>query len=289
MSGIWQAWIAAGLLAAAPAAAEPEVRQVAPGVHVLFGTSGNVLILPSLQGALIVDGQRPGDLAETVAAVARVSPAPVRYAVVTHWHLDHSGGSEGLAKAGAAIVAHRNVRTRRGTDQFMPTYKRTIPAAPAEALPAVVFDDELEIVVGGERVELRHMAGAHTDGDTIVRLVGADVIHMGDIYFNGIFPFIDRASGGSIQGLIRAVDAVLALADADTVIVPAHGPLATRTDLVDYRAMLAGVAARIAREIATGATREQAIAGKPAAEWREGMVGDEDGFAGAIYDSLKTP
>ena len=183
--------IAAALAAASPAADEPELRQVGPGVWVLIGTSGNVLIVPSPQGALIVDDERATDHAEIVAAVAKVSPAPVRVVVDTHWHLDHSGGDAAFAHDGAVIVAQREVRVRRSSDQFMPAYNRTIPAAPPEALASIVFDDTLELHAGGETVGLRHAPHAHTDGDTIVRLEHANVIHMGDIYFNGICQFIE--------------------------------------------------------------------------------------------------
>lgn len=281
------AWLIAAALAVANPAAEPELRQVAPGAWVLIGTSGNVLIVPAPEGALIVDDERATDHDEIVAAVKKVSPAPVRIVVDTHWHLDHSGGDAAFAAKGAVIVAQRQMRVRRSSDQFMPAYNRTIPAAQPAALARIVFDETLELHAGGETVSLRHVPAAHTDGDTIVRLAQANVIHMGDVYFNGIWPFIDRASGGSIQGTIAGVDAALATADAKTVIVPAHGALASRADLARYRTMLAEVAERVRKAIAAGETVEQVTASKPAAAWREGMEGDEDRFVAAVYESLR--
>jgi len=282
-----QAFAAVSLLASLSPAQAAEVRHLAPATDVLIGTSGNVLIVSAPDGALIVDDERPADVEEILAAVKGVTPGPIRLAVNTHWHLDHSGGNEALAKAGTVIVAQRNVRLRRGSDQFMPAYNRHIPAAPPEALPAVVFDDELELHVGAETIDLRHAPDAHTDGDTIVRLKRANVIHMGDIFFNGIWPFIDRGSGGDSRGLIRAVDMALAMADARTVIVPGHGPIATRADLSRYRAMLADVSSRVRAQITAGKSLADVVASKPAAGYRDGMEGDEDRFVAAIYDSFR--
>jgi len=279
--------LAAMMLFGSPAAEAAEVRHLAPATDVLIGTSGNVLIVSDPEGALIVDDERPADVAEILAAVKAITPGPIRYAVNTHWHLDHSGGNEALAKIGAVIVAQRNVRVRRASDQFMPAYNRHIPAAPPEALPAVVFDDRLELHFGTETIDLRHAANAHTDGDTIVRLEHANVIHMGDIFFNRIWPFIDRASGGDGRGLIRAVDMALAMADARTVIVPGHGPIATREDLQRYRDMLVNVSGRVQAQITAGKSLAEIVASKPAAAYRQGMEGDEDRFVSAIYDSLK--
>jgi len=282
-------WLMAGAMLAAPAQAAPEVRQVAPGVHVLIGTSGNVAIAPMAEGVLIVDDERPGDHDEIVAAVRTVSPLPVRMVINTHWHLDHSGGNAGFARAGAMVIAQRNVCVRRSVDQFMPAYNRTIPAAEPFGLPNMLFDTRFRLHTDRDQATLIHMPAAHTDGDTIVRFSPANVIHMGDLYFNGIWPFIDRASGGSVQGLIAAVDTALAMSDAKTVIVPAHGAISDRAGLVRYRAMLAGVAKAVRRRIARRQAMAQVVAAKPAAAWGAGMVGNEDGFVGAVYESFAEP
>lgn len=270
---------------AAPADA-PELRQVAPNAWVLIGTDGNVLIVPSADGALIVDDERPNDYAEIVAAVAKVSPAPVRTVIDTHWHADHSGGNGQFAKAGAVIVAQREVLTRMSSDQYMPAYKRTVPAAAPEARPTRVYEQALSLPVGGETAELWHLGNAHTDGDTLVRLRKANVIHLGDVYFNGIWPFIDTASKGSIGGLIAGVNFALSESDAKTVIVPGHGAIATRADLARYRDMLVDVAGRVRVAKSQGQTVEQVVASKPAAAWREGMEGDEDRFVTAVYEGV---
>lgn len=276
------------LAMAAPTAAQ-QVEQLAPDVSVLIGNSGNVLILSGPGGALLVDDQREGDAAETAAAVRRANAGPVRYVVDTHWHLDHSGGNGPSAAAGAVVIAQRNVRTRRASEQFMSAYNARIPAAAPEALPVIVFDAALDLHHGAETVELRHAANAHTDGDTIVRLRQANVIHMGDIFFNGYLPFIDRDSGGSIQGLIAAVDRALAMADEATRIVPAHGPIATRAELQAYRDMLQAVAEGVRAGIAAGRSRAEIIASDVLATYRAGREGNADGFVGAVYDSLAAP
>jgi glyoxylase-like metal-dependent hydrolase (beta-lactamase superfamily II) len=273
--------------AAAPAsAAALEVQHLGGDVSVLVGTSCNVLILPSDDGTLIVDDQRKANVAETLEAVSQLTTVPVRFVIDTHWHLDHSGGNGAFAAAGAQIIAQRNVRVRRSTDQFMAAYKQHIPADTPAALPTLLYDDRLAIRRGRERVELRHLANAHTDGDTLVRFRRANVIAMGDVFFNHIFPFIDRSSGGSIQGMIKGVDAALALADEHTRIVPAHGPVATRGELLAYRNMLRSVAQKVRSEIRAGWTADQVIASHPAAAYRTGMEGEEDRFVEAVYESL---
>lgn len=271
---------------AQPSAPPPEMHQLAPDAWVLIGQGCNVVIVRGPDGVLLVDDQRPRDTAETLAAVKQVSDGPVRYAINTHWHLDHSGGDAALAKLGAVIVAQQEVRTRRASPQYMPAYKVTVPAGAPEALPATTYKDRMELRFGQQRVILRHAPAAHTDGDSIVWMPKADVMHLGDIYFHGIWPFIDRASGGSVQGMIAAVDQALALADDRTRIVPGHGTVTTKAQLKAYRDMLVDVEAKVGKGIRSGQSLEQIVASKPAAAWRDGMEGEEDRFVEAIYDSL---
>ncbi len=276
------------LLLVRPAVAEAaDVQYLGGQVSVLIGTSSNVLILPGDSGVLIVDDQRRSDFKETLDGVRAVSPLPVRTVIDTHWHLDHSGGNAAFAAAGARIVAQRNVRLRRASEQYMAAYKAHIPADPPEALPTLVYDDRLRLRQGDETVELIHVANAHTDGDTLVRFRKANVIAMGDVFFNGIFPFIDLSSGGSIQGMIRGVDRALGMANAQTRIVPAHGPVATKAELARYRDMLASVAESVRKDMRAGRTREEVVASHPAAAYRAGMEGDEDRFVEAVYDSYR--
>jgi glyoxylase-like metal-dependent hydrolase (beta-lactamase superfamily II) len=150
----------------------------------------------------------------------------------------------------------------------------------------VVFDDAIEVHFGDETIAMRHAANAHTDGDSLVWIKGANVMHLGDLYFNGIFPFIDRASGGGIQGLIRSIDMALALADDQTKVVPGHGAVATKAELKTYRDMLQDVSDRVGRGIKAKQSLAEIVAAKPAAAWRKGMEGEEDRFVETVYDSL---
>jgi cyclase len=273
-------------LTAVPAMAL-DVQHLGGNVSVLIGTSCNVLILPGEIGVLIVDDQRRQNVEETLAGIRTVSRLPVRYVIDTHWHLDHSGGNLAFASAGATLIAQRNVLARRSTEQFMAAYHAHIPADPPAALPVIIYDDALDLNVGGDTVELRHVAKAHTDGDTLVRFRNANVIAMGDVFFNHIFPFIDRSSGGSIQGMIKGVEAALAITDEHTRIVPAHGPVATRAELISYRNMLRDVARQVQAQIHAGRSSAQVVASHPAAAYRNGMEGEEDRFVEAVYDSYR--
>jgi cyclase len=267
-------------------AAAAELERLSDAVAMLVGKSGNVLIVAGPTGTLLIDDQRRSDAIETEAGARQLSPMPIRMVINTHWHLDHSDGNEVFGKQGASVIAHRNVRLRRATEQYMAAYKARIPPASDAALPTVLYDEKMELLVGGETVKLRHAANAHTDGDTIVMLEKANVIHMGDIFFNGIFPFIDRSSNGSIQGMIAGVDQALAMADDHTRIVPAHGKIATKAELAAYRAMLDDVADKVGRAMKAGKSRAEIIAMMPASGYRNGMEGNEDRFVEAIYDSL---
>jgi len=271
---------------AAPAAAQPvpELQRLGETAWLLSGRSGNVIMVPGERGVLLIDDQRGRDMEGMLAAANSLAAGPFSLVINTHWHLDHAGGNAGFGEAGAVIVAHRNVRERLGTDQFMVAYNSAVPASPAIALPTVVYDSEMDIHFGAETVRLRHTPMAHTDGDSLVFLEAANVLHMGDVFFNGLFPFIDRSSGGSIQGLIRSVDVALSMSDENTQIVPAHGPLATRAELQGYRDMLQDVSDRVQAAVDRGETLDAVVASDPASAYA--LQGDADRFVAAIFESL---
>jgi cyclase len=279
------AFALAHFAAPALAAEQGAVERLGQDAYVLIGKSGNVVILPGRDGVLLIDDERETDVEEIKAAVKQVAPnGNVRYVINTHWHLDHSGGNEAFASAGATLIAHRNVRTRKSTEQFMSAYNRRIPAAPAAALPTIVYDDRLELHIGDETVQLRHTPRAHTDGDTLVRLEQANVLHMGDVFFNGLFPFIDRDSGGDIKGLIQSVDVGLAMADDKTKVIPAHGDPTDKAGLLAYRNMLHDVATRVQTMAKAGKTIEQIREANLTAPYK--LDGNSDRFVSAIYDSF---
>jgi cyclase len=278
----------AAAAAASPAPAEAlAVTPLSGKVAWIQGASCNVVVVPGDTGLLLIDDQRIGDYDATRAALDRAYHRPVTEVINTHWHLDHAGGNAPFAQAGALIVAQANVRARLSAPQVMSTYHKLVPASPSIALPRQTYDARLTFRFGGETVTLVHVPHAHTDGDTIVRLVHANVLHMGDVFFNGMFPFIDLDAGGSIQGMIRALDVALAMSDARTRIVPGHGAVATRAELAAWRAMLADVAANVRRQVAEGRDLATVVASKPAASYR--LAGDEDRFVAAVYAGYARP
>jgi glyoxylase-like metal-dependent hydrolase (beta-lactamase superfamily II) len=287
--------LALSLALAAPAAAQnPDsvtIRTipVRGNVSMLMGQGGNIGVSAGPDGSFVIDDEYPAHTAKVQAALAALSPKPVRFVVNTHWHGDHTGGNQGLAGGGAIVVAHDNVRRRMSTEQFLEAFKMKVPPSPAAALPVVTFADRLSFHWNGEEIRVFHAKPAHTDGDAIVHFTGSNVIHTGDIFFNGLYPFIDGSSGGSVEGMLAAVDQMLALANADTKIIPGHGPLATRADLVNYRAMLVTVTDRIRALIRQKKTLDEVVAAKPTAEfdaaWGKGFLNPAS-FIAITYNVL---
>lgn len=276
--------IAALSFAASPSAAqqppgEPQMQQVAENLYMLAWRGGNVGVLAGDDGVILIDDQYAPQAPGILAAIREVSDRPLRFVLNTHWHGDHTGGNEPMAEAGALIVAHDNVRTRLEAGQLMPFFDREVPPASEGALPIVTFSDSVTLYVNGEVVHAFHVPPAHTDGDAVVHFRNADVIHAGDLYFNGIFPFIDTGSGGRVAGVIGAADRMLDLCGPQTRVIPGHGPLSDCAGLTAYRDMLTVVHERIAKLIAGGATADEVVAARPAADyadaWGQGFLPEE--------------
>jgi cyclase len=270
-------------------AVEVKVIAVADGVWMLTGAGGNIGVSAGEDGVFLVDDQYAPLTPKILAAIKSVSERPVRFVVNTHWHGDHTGGNENLGEAGAVIVAHHNVRQRMSKDQFMAAFDRTVPAAPAAALPVITFADGVTFHLNGDTLEVLHLPAGHTDGDSAILWQGADVIHAGDLFFHGNYPFVDLGSGGSIDGLIAGVERLLERAGDGTKIIPGHGALATRADLAAYAEMLKGARAAVAALVAEGEDREAVVAAEPTAAWDEAWGGgfiSAERFAGTLFDSL---
>ena len=264
----------AALCLALPAQAQlqqPEVtitrEKVAEGVYVLFGQGGNIGVSAGEDGVFVIDDQFAPLTPKIQAALAELRPEPARFVLNTHWHFDHTGGNENFGNAGAVIVAHDNVRARMSVPQMMEFFKRAVPASPPGALPVVTFNDSAGFHMNGDEIRAIHVANAHTDGDVIVHFRRANVLHAGDTFFNGMYPFIDLDSGGSILGLLAAVDAMLALSDAETRIIPGHGPVSGRAELEAYRKMLVDTSTRVRTLRAEGKTADEVVAAAPNAEY----------------------
>jgi glyoxylase-like metal-dependent hydrolase (beta-lactamase superfamily II) len=269
---------------------EIKAETVAGGVWMLTGAGGNIGVCAGPDGVFLIDDQFAPLTEKIRAAVAKISDRPIRFLLNTHFHGDHTGGNENLGKAGVLIVAHDNVRTRLSTEQFNAFFNRKTPPAPAAALPVVTFADAVTFHLNGDEIHAFHVPPAHTDGDSVVHFRKANAVHMGDLFFNGLYPFIDTGAGGSIDGMIAAVDLVLGRTDAKTRFIPGHGPLGDRAALQAFRDMLAGVRDRIRPLVEAGKTLEEIRAAKPTAEWDEkwgkGFMKPEQ-FVGIVVDGMR--
>jgi glyoxylase-like metal-dependent hydrolase (beta-lactamase superfamily II) len=268
-----------------------EIRTVpvAEGIHMLLGRGGNIGVVSGPDGVFLIDDQYAPLTEKILAAVKAIDPGPVRFLVNTHWHGDHTGGNENLGKAGVVIVAHENVRLRMSVKQVMAALGREVPPSPRAALPVITFPDSLAFHLNGVTIEVQHVSAAHTDGDAVLWFSGRNAVHMGDIYFNGMYPFIDTGSGGSVAGTIAAAAAVLARADDRTKIIPGHGPLSDRAGLAAYRDMLASVRDRVQAGLAAGQSAEEIVASRPTADldatWARGFLKPDD-FVGIVAADL---
>ncbi len=249
---------------------------VAPGVHMLMGAGGNIGVSSGEDGVFLIDDQYAPLTKKILAAVKKISDKPIRFLLNTHWHFDHTGGNENLGNAGITIVAHDNVRKTMSVDQMLKAFNMKVPASAKAALPVITFNDTATFHMNGETILVRHLAPAHTDGDSFVHFKTANVIHTGDIYFNGLYPFIDIDHGGSIDGMIKAAGAILDVAGPNTKIIPGHGPLSDKAQLAAYRNMLIKVRDRLRVAVKNNRTLEQVIAAKPTkdldAKWGKGFL-----------------
>jgi glyoxylase-like metal-dependent hydrolase (beta-lactamase superfamily II) len=255
---------------------EIKTTKVADGLYMLEGAGGNLGVSVGDDGVFLIDDQYAPLTERIVAAVRQIDDGPIRFVLNTHWHSDHTGGNENLGKAGALIVAHDNVRQRMSVEQFFTVWDRKVPPSPDGALPVVTFSESVTFHVNGDEIHAFHVDPAHTDGDSMVHFRNANVLHMGDILFNGGYPFIDVDAGGSIRGMIAACDRALELTDADTRIIAGHGPMAVRRDLEAYRAMLQGVVDAVAPLVAQGKSLDEIKRADPLAAldetWGSGFV-----------------
>lgn len=270
-------------------AVEIKAQQVAPGVHMLVGEGGNIGVSSGQEGVLIVDDQYAPLTEKILAAIKKISSDPVRFVVNTHWHSDHTGGNENMGKTGSVIVAHENVRRRMSSEQFNAFRNSTTPAAPKGALPVVTFLEDVSFHMNGDELHVFHVDPAHTDGDSVIHWKQANVIHMGDLFFAGQYPFIDLASGGSADGIIAAAEKVLAMADSNSKIIPGHGPLSTKQDLAEYIDVLKAIRSRVQTQIDAGKSLEEVkaagITKEWDAEWGGGFINGEQ-IVEFMYRSL---
>ena len=245
-------------------AVQIEAIPVADNIYMLTGAGGNMGLIVGEDGAFLIDDQFAPLTEKITAAIAELTDQPIRFVINTHYHGDHTGGNENLGKAGALIVAHDNVYQRMSAEEFMEDSE-----TPKEALPVVTFTEDVNFYINDEHVHGFHIGDAHTDGDTIIHFKNANVVHMGDIYFSGLFPYIDVDAGGSIDGIITAVNRVLAISNEDTKIIPGHGPLSSMDDLKGYRSFLTKLRSKVFQLISEGKTLEQIQEANPTEGYEE--------------------
>lgn len=275
--------LAAGLFPAPAAVAQPDLSRVeikttrlSETTYLMEGAGGNMGLSIGEDAVFVIDDQYAPLTDKINAAIAKITAKPVKFIVNTHWHGDHTGGNENFGKAGALLVAHENVRKRMSSEQFIEFMRTSVPPAPKAALPVVTFANAIAFHLNGDEVRVIHVPRAHTDGDAVVHFVNSDVIHLGDVYWNGLYPFIDTSNGGTVDGMIAACDQVLGIATEKTKLIAGHGPgLSDKAGLQAYRDMLATVSGRIKKMIAEGRKLEDITAANVSAEfdgqWGKGI------------------
>ena len=270
--------------------AEIETQKVAEGLYVLFGVGGNIAVSIGKDGVLIVDDQLPQVIDKIEAAIAKVGGEGVDYAVNTHWHFDHAEGNNVLGPNGTTIIAHSNARAgmAKGGLVNMVVAQYNQQPYPAKALPVITYDEGMQIHFNGSQIDLKNFSPAHTSGDTVVIFKEQNAVHLGDVFNNAGYPFIDVDSGGSIDGMIQFCEETLQLTTMDTIVIPGHGPVTDVATLRRYVSMLQSVRTRVTDLIDAGKTMEQVIEAKPTADFDE-VYGPESsslGFINRVYTSL---
>src|SRR5256884_2768616 len=262
-----------------------QAQPLAENVTLLAGPGGNVVVLHGSDGLVVVDtfvAPAWPKLQESLKGFG----APVKFVINTHWHFDHTDNNAPLRAGGATVVAHENTKLRMTQRHHLAVLELDLPPSPAGALPQRVFKDGYKLEANGTRLAVTHVPPAHTDTDVVVRFEKANVLHTGDVFFNGRYPFIDGSTGGRIDGMIAGADRLLSLADSDTKIVPGHGPLATKADLGKYRDMLSQAPDPGRKPKASRKLLDGALAAKPFADldadWGKGTF-NGDGFVKVVY------
>lgn len=265
-----------------------KAQQLTDQIYMLEGAGGNIGVMVGDDGVFMIDSQFAPLSDKIKEAISKLSNKPIIYLANTHWHGDHTGGNAAFATEGAQIIAHENVRMRKSTDQFSKAFNRTTPAAPKATWPVITFSDDIKVYLNDQEVALLHVHNAHTDGDAFVYFTQSNVMHMGDTFFNGRFPYVDLGSGGSVKGLIAAISKALMIVDEDTQIIPGHGALANKADLLKYQEVVTTVVAKVESAIAKNMSlADIKAAGYTTAYegWGSGFISDEK-FIDTIWTDL---
>ena len=262
-----------------------KTTKVSGSVYMLEGSGGNIGVLVGNDGIILVDDQYAPLTEKIKKALAALSNKPIKFIINTHFHADHADGNKILGGEGVIIVAHENTRKRLSADQFIDAFKMEQKASPYEALPKITFSESVAFNMNGETVQVLHIKNAHTDGDAIIYFKESNVLHAGDVFVRYGLPFIDQQNGGNVDGMIAGAEQILKMINDETKIIPGHGQISNKKDLVDYKNMLQTVRKRVADGIKAGKTMDQIINSDPAKEFN--TVFDKVFFVQSVYNSLK--
>lgn len=251
---------------------EVKAQKVSGNVYMLEGAGGNIGVSVGDDGILIVDDQYAPLADKIKAALKGIADKKLRFILNTHWHGDHTGGNVVFGPE-APVIAHDNVRKRMSTEQKSEIFKRTTPAAPKEALPVVTFNQNLTVHFNGEEIRAIHYPHGHTDGDSVIFFTSSNVVHLGDDFFAGRFPFVDLDSGGNVEGLTKNIGEIIEKIPAGAKLIPGHGPLSTIDDLKTYHSMLIKTTDIVRQKIAAGKTLDQIKAEGLPDEWKSWGTG----------------
>ena len=264
-----------------------KIEKITDNIYMLIGQGGNIGLFVGEDGVFMIDAQFARLTPKILAAIKTISNKPVRYLINTHWHGDHTGGNLNMEKTGTIIVSHKNVRKRMSMEKVIRGKK--IKGALKQALPIITFTEDMMYHFNGDDVLISHIHDAHTDGDALVYFTNNNVLHMGDAYFQGKFPYIDISSGGTIDGYIAGIQKAIMISDQNTIIVPGHGNLAKKAELRPYLKMLKILRSRVQAEIKKGKTLKEVVSNSSiTAEYKSfsGWI-TEERIKTAIYKSLK--
>jgi glyoxylase-like metal-dependent hydrolase (beta-lactamase superfamily II) len=274
---------------AAAANAKITTHTLRHNVSVLMGSGGNIAVLTGPDGKLLIDAGISTSRPQITEALAALSADPIHHLINTHWHYDHTDGNDWVHSSGATIIAHQKTRTRLSTPQEIAAFHANFPPAPAGAIPTIVFTADHTLHVNNSTLHLRHYDPAHTDTDISVHFAEADILHCGDTFFNGLYPFIDYSTGGNIDGMIHATERNLAAATASTIVIPGHGPIGNKAQLAASHDMLVTVRGNVAMLKKQGKSIDETIAAKPTAafdeKWGGGFMNPET-FTRLVYQGV---
>ena len=264
------------------------VHKLRGNVSILEGSGGNIAVLTGTDGKVFVDAGITASRLRILEAANQLSSDPIRHLINTHWHFDHADGNAWLNSEGAAILAHENTHKHLLSARRVEDWDFNFPSPPLAAVPTETFSSEKTLKLNGETLALKYYGPAHTDSDISVRFSDADILHAGDTYWNGIYPFIDYSTGGNIEGTIKAVEANIAATTDKTIVIPGHGhPVSNRAELKSYRDMLVAIHANVAKLKQQGRSLEETIAAKPTADfdakWGQFVIGP-DFFTKLVYE-----